>query len=156
MESGTGKLIKVSTAGNQNVSGPVYRFTGKRLLYSKIRPYLNKLSIVDIDGYCSSDMYPIDINDSAADIDFIAYYMNSNNFLEKISCFYERSSIPKINRNQLFQTRIPLPPLDVQRRIVAEIQEERKLVDANRELVERFERKIQKTIDRVWGEGESR
>ena len=34
-------------------------FAGERLLYSKIRPYLNKLTVVDLNGYCSSDMYPL-------------------------------------------------------------------------------------------------
>ncbi len=56
----------------------------------------------------------------------------------------------KINTDDLSRIRFPLPPLEVQRRIVAEIEEEQKLVDANRELVERFERKIQTTIARVW------
>ena len=59
IESGSGKLAKMESAESQSVSGPVYEFDGERLLYSKIRPYLNKLAVVDLKGYCSSDMYPI-------------------------------------------------------------------------------------------------
>nr|VFK12602.1 MAG: type I restriction enzyme M protein [Candidatus Kentron sp. LFY] len=58
---------------------------------------------------------------------------------------------PQFNGNALKQVRIPLPPLPTQHAIVAEIQEEQRLVDANRELMRRFEAKIEKTIDRVWG-----
>ena len=47
---------------------------------------------------------------------------------------------------------IPLPPLATQRAIVAEIEAEQALVDANRELITRFEKKIQATLARVWGE----
>ena len=36
--------------------------------------------------------------------------------------------------------------------IVTEIEAERSLVDANRELITRFEKKIQDTISRVWAE----
>ena len=54
----------------------------------------------------------------------------------------------------LKQYLIPLPPLDIQQRIVAEIEAEQALVAANRELIERFEKKIQATIARVWGEEE--
>ena len=47
---------------------------------------------------------------------------------------------------------IPVPPLEIQQAIVAELEAEQALVDANRELIERFEKKIQATISRVWGE----
>ena len=47
---------------------------------------------------------------------------------------------------------IPLPHLDVQRAIVTEIESEQALVSCNRELVQRFEKKIQATLSRVWGE----
>jgi type I restriction enzyme M protein len=47
---------------------------------------------------------------------------------------------------------IPLPPLATQRAIVTEIEAEQKLVAANRELIERFEKKIQATLARIWGE----
>ena len=44
----------------------------------------------------------------------------------------------------------PLPNLETQRAIVAEIEAEQALVAANRELIRRFEGKIKLTIDRVW------
>lgn len=50
------------------------------------------------------------------------------------------------------QIPIPLPPLATQRAIVAEIEAEQALVSANRELITRFEQKIQTTLARVWGE----
>ena len=49
---------------------------------------------------------------------------------------------------------IPLPPLETQQAIVAEIEAEQTLVAANRELIERFEKKISEAIDRVWGDAE--
>ena len=47
---------------------------------------------------------------------------------------------------------IPLPPLATQQQIVAEIEAEQALVAANRELITRFEQKIQATLARIWGE----
>jgi type I restriction enzyme M protein len=152
IEPNTGKLIKKESASMQSVSGPVYRFSGSRLLYSKIRPYLNKLTIVDFDGYCSSDMYPLLIDTATVEIQFLANYMLSQAFLVSIRGYYERASIPKINRVQLFQTRVPLPPLATQQGMVAEIEAEQALVNANRELIARFEKKIQATLARVWGD----
>jgi len=45
--------------------------------------------------------------------------------------------------------KIPLPPLDIQRRIVAELEAERKLVEANRELIARMEEKIRAKLAEV-------
>ncbi|MEK7223911.1 MAG: N-6 DNA methylase [Pseudomonadota bacterium] len=49
---------------------------------------------------------------------------------------------------------VPVPPLATQQAIVAEIEAEQALVAANRELISRFEKKIQATLARVWGEDE--
>ncbi|MEO7318243.1 MAG: hypothetical protein ABIZ56_04560 [Chthoniobacteraceae bacterium] len=47
--------------------------------------------------------------------------------------------------------RLSLPPLATQQAIVAEIEAEQALVAANRELMTRFEQKIQATLARIWG-----
>ena len=44
---------------------------------------------------------------------------------------------------------IPVPPLATQQTIVAEIEAEQALVNGNRELIARFEQKIQNTLARV-------
>jgi type I restriction enzyme M protein len=62
--------------------------------------------------------------------------------------------MPKLNREDLMSYEIPLPPLDIQREIVAEIEAERALVEANRKLMELFEKKIQSKLAEIWGSGD--
>jgi type I restriction enzyme M protein len=50
--------------------------------------------------------------------------------------------------------KFPLPPLATQLEIVAGIQAEQALVATNRELITRFEKKIQTSLNRIWGEEE--
>jgi type I restriction enzyme M protein len=59
---------------------------------------------------------------------------------------------PQFNGNAIKQVELPLPPLVMQQGIVAEIEAEQALVAANRELITSFEKKIQATLARVWGE----
>jgi len=59
-----------------------------------------------------------------------------------------------INIEILKTVEIPLPPLATQQAIVAEIEAEQALVAANRDLIDRFEKKIAATLARVWGEDE--
>jgi type I restriction enzyme M protein len=49
---------------------------------------------------------------------------------------------------------IPLPPLDEQKQIVAEIEAEQAIINANKKLIELFEAKIHRTLTKIWGDAE--
>jgi type I restriction enzyme M protein len=74
----------------------------------------------------------------------------------KVKQYLEEQAIgvtmKNLNQGILSAIQIPLPPLATQQAIVAEIEAEQALVAANRELIARFEQKIQTTLARVWGE----
>jgi type I restriction enzyme M protein len=57
-----------------------------------------------------------------------------------------------LSLQQVGDLTIPLPPLAEQQAIVAEIEAEQALVNANRKLITRFEAKIQTTLSRIWGD----
>jgi len=61
-------------------------------------------------------------------------------------------NMPKINQGIVLRIPIPLPPLEDQKLIVADVAAEQSLVAANQELIERMKKKIQAAIARVWGE----
>ncbi len=48
--------------------------------------------------------------------------------------------------------KVPIPPISVQQEIVAQIEAEQEMVNANKKLIEIFERKIKDKISEVWGE----
>ncbi len=58
--------------------------------------------------------------------------------------------LQRVPRSVVESYQIPLPPLATQHAIVAEIEVEQALVAANRELIARFEKKIQATVARLW------
>ena len=78
---------------------------------------------------------------------FVELYINSID----IAGYVTGSAQPKLNQAALSSIQIPLPDLPTQRTIVAEIEAEQALVNANRELIHRMEAKIKAAIDRVWG-----
>lgn len=59
-----------------------------------------------------------------------------------------------ISNTGIERVKIPLPPLATQEIIVSEIEAEQSIINANRQLISRFEKKIQATLARVWGEDE--
>jgi type I restriction enzyme M protein len=80
---------------------------------------------------------------------FVEDYLNSISIEE----FITGAAQPKLNQEALNRIPIPIPnDVDTQQTIVAEIEAEQALVAANRELIARFEKKIQATLVHVWGE----
>ena len=59
---------------------------------------------------------------------------------------------PKLNQKNMNRIQIPLPPLSIQQEIVAQIEAEQEMVNANKKLIEIYEQKIKDKIGEVWGE----
>ena len=62
------------------------------------------------------------------------------------------STFPNVSRKSIAEIPIPVPPSYVQEKLVKEFEAERAVVAANRDLIERMEKKIQRVVGRVWGQ----
>jgi type I restriction enzyme M protein len=85
---------------------------------------------------------------------FLFHFFQSDNFRAQRDAIISGAAQPQLPIRNLNEVKMPLPSLEIQQQIVAEIEAEQTLVTANRELVARFEKKIRATIARVWGENE--
>ena len=83
---------------------------------------------------------------------YLMTLLNSPEFIQKLLGNSVENARANVSMGVLGSLTIPLPPLAVQQAIVAEIEAEQALVAANRELITRFEQKIQTTLARIWGE----
>jgi type I restriction enzyme M protein len=92
--------------------------------------------------------------DGVLDNRFLSFYLNSEHGRNYMLSLVSGVAITRLTLTKINQAEILLPPLPTQQAIVAEIEAEQALVNANRELIARFEKKIQTTLARVWGEDE--
>ncbi|WP_292083455.1 MULTISPECIES: N-6 DNA methylase [unclassified Brevundimonas] len=83
---------------------------------------------------------------------YLAYFFKTPVFSDKMKQSGQGANIRNLSQGILADLKVPLPDLDTQAAIVAEIEAEQVLVNGNRDLVDRFEKKIDFTIARVWGE----
>ncbi len=118
IEKDTGKLLEYSTVADDDVRSGKHLFQAGRILYSKIRPNLNKVVIVDFPGLCSADMYPVFTRIVPK---FLHRLMLSNIFLSQVVREDNRIAMPKVNQEQLSVVQLPLPPLAEQKRIVEKV-----------------------------------
>lgn len=119
IEKDTGKLSGYRTVKEDNVISGKYIFTSHHIIYSKIRPNLNKVALPDFDGLCSADAYPILPNEERCDRTYLAIVMRSRYFLDYILGFSVRAGMPKVNRKQIEGFEAPLPPLDLQKKFAS-------------------------------------
>src|SRR5262245_10322408 len=107
IESRTGRLLGYQTIRESKVFSAKHRFFPGHIVYSKIRPNLAKAALVDIEGLCSADMYPIR---PFIDRAFLLKFMLSEAFIQQSIKAYNPVAMPKINQESLSRILVALPP----------------------------------------------
>ena len=117
IEKGSGRLLPYKSVKEANVISDNHLFFRGQIIYSKIRPVLNKLIIAPFDGLCSADMYPIETTN---DINYLKYYMLSEVFVSQVALVVQdRVKMPKINKDELGVIYVLSLPMDEQRQIAS-------------------------------------
>lgn len=149
IEEGTGKLLEFNTVAEDGMTSNKYYFNAGAVLYSKIRPYLRKVTIVDFNGLCSADMYPLRLKTDDLLPEFLMWSLLSPAFTNYANNLSARARIPKLNRTQLFSYEFPYPEKMIQREICQrlnyareEIREMSKLNEADLEYLNQLEQAI--------------
>ena len=63
IEKQSGKILQRLTATERQSTSTKHSFRKNMVLYSKLRPYLNKVVLADSDGYCTTEILPLDFID---------------------------------------------------------------------------------------------
>ncbi|MBO1057893.1 MAG: hypothetical protein HEQ27_15775 [Dolichospermum sp. JUN01] len=123
IESITGNILNLQTAGQEKLISSKFLINPEHILFSKIRPKLRKVAFPQIHGLCSADVYPIRIKSFSCNQYFLLHFFRSNYFSNLVSGLAEsRTNIPKINREELSEQSIPLPPLPLQEKFAQIVQ----------------------------------
>lgn len=116
---GNGRLLRTSTVYEDGVTSCNHLFHKGAILYSKVRPRLNKVIIAPDDGLCSADMYPISTSQFP---EWLKYYMLSDQFVEQAGLVSDiRIKMPKINQQELGNLKVFVPPRQDQLEIISQL-----------------------------------
>ena len=117
IEKETGKLLCKKRMLDIKSKSDKHKFFVGNVLYSKLRPYLNKVIIADENGYCTTEILAFDfglnINNRFAQI-----YLMSPYFVDYAMAGAYGVKMPRIGSDRGNLALIPIPPLNEQTRIV--------------------------------------
>lgn len=128
IEKGSARLLQnYKTVQESGVISWNHHFYKGQIIYSKVRPTLNKLFLAQFEGLCSADMYPIETTQDAR---YLVYAMLSGYFVQQVAAITaNRVKMPKINKQELSKITVLLPPLSEQASIVSYLDRKCLLID---------------------------
>jgi type I restriction enzyme M protein len=123
-------------------------FKPGNILYGKLRPNLNKVWLADRNGICSTDIFVIEAIEGKADPALYAYLFRTKRFNVDVLNQIKGAQLPRVGWPSFAELQIPLPPLEVQQEIVAEIEGYQKVIDGARAVLDNYKPHI--SIDPEW------
>ena len=117
IEPGTGRVIRRQTCTVSELGSAKCSFDERHVLYSKLRPYLNKVVLPDGHGVGTSELLPLLPDPSRLDREFLTFYLRSPDFVDFAVAGSRGANLPRVAMEALWTHQIPVPSLDEQRRI---------------------------------------
>ena len=122
IEKDSGRLINRKFFDGTNVNSSKNIFRRGQVLFGKLRVYLNKVIVADEDGYCSSEILPLDFGKNILNR-YAQVVLMSPTFLSYANACSYGTKMPRLGTKAGQLALFPLPPLAEQKRIVARLEE---------------------------------
>jgi type I restriction enzyme S subunit len=114
IESSTGKYIQTETEYNEGIYDIVKEGD---VLFGKLRPYLEKVYISKINGFCTSEF--LNFKEFEGDKHYLYYFLFSHGFIEIVNSSTYGAKMPRAEWDFIKNLKIPLPPPKEQQAIAA-------------------------------------
>ena len=121
IEKDSGIVLQKVRQGERNAESTKHRFHKGQVLYSKLRPYLNKVVLADEDGYCTSEILPLEFDWNILP-QYARYFLMSPTFLRYANKCSYGVKMPRLGTTDGKKAIISVPPVKEQKRIVMAIE----------------------------------
>ncbi len=141
VESNSGRIIEKQFFSIQEIGASTVLFDENNVLYSKLRPYLNKVVIPNGRGYCTSELIPLKPNNLLKE--YLAYSLRLPEFVQYISGKTGGAKMPRVKMNYFWDFQLPVPPLELQQQFARRIE----AIEAQKKAVEKTISTLQTLLD---------
>ena len=128
IEKDSGKILAFKTKKQIDAKSTKHVFIKGNVLYSKLRPYLNKCVIAPKNGFCTSEILPLDFGEHIYN-KYAQLYLMSPFFVDYTNSLSFGVKMPRLGTEDGKKALFPLPPFAEQKRIVAAIEKFMPLIE---------------------------
>lgn len=121
VEATSGELVNFTPTLGDKIKSAKIAFTTNDVLYSKLRPYLNKVHLPDFDGVSATDLIPIRPL-GGIPREYLAYFLRSRLVVDYASQRMRGIQLPRVPVDQLLKLPVPVAPLSEQKQIVETVE----------------------------------
>ena len=121
IEKDSGVILQKVRQDERNAGSTKHRFHKGQVLYSKLRPYLNKVVLADEDGYCTSEILPLEFERNILP-QYARYFLMSQTFLRYANKCSYGVKMPRLGTADGKKAILSVPPVKEQKRIVMAIE----------------------------------
>ena len=123
VEAQTGTVLFKHRVQRGEINASTVYFTAESVLYSKLRPYLNKVVMPDEDGVATSEMIPMYPLADRLNRAYLCYWLRSDAFVRHISEKVAGAKMPRVSMDYLRSMAIEMPPLELQEQFAAFVEQ---------------------------------
>lgn len=130
VEPNTGRVLFMNYVYPESIGTSTIAFSKNNVLYSKLRPYLNKVVLPCESGYATSEMIPL-LPGEKIDQVFLLYLLRSDNFVAYINSKSGGARMPRVSMDVLKAFPVIEPPLNIQesfKQFVSSVETAKKLI----------------------------
>ena len=114
VEAQTGRILDYLFVSEEEVGNSTCTFNTSNVLYSKLRPYLNKVVIPDRCGYATSELVPLQPVASKINREYLAFLLRSDEFVKMINEKVAGAKMPRVSMSDFRKFDVPIPPMELQ------------------------------------------
>lgn len=114
VEAQTGRVLDYLFVSEEEVGNSTCTFDTSNVLYSKLRPYLNKVVIPDRCGYATSELVPLKPVSTKINREYLAFMLRSDEFVNMINEKVAGAKMPRVSMGDFRKFDVPVPPIELQ------------------------------------------
>lgn len=152
IEPQTGKVVGTIDCDIQSIKSTKRVFKKGDILFGKLRPALNKVTIATFDGICSTDIIVLRIKDTSVNAEFYSILLRSETFNSLVLNGVSGGQLPRISVDYLLNLPVQKVSIETQYSILQQIKKEQSLIAPSEEVISIFTEKIKSVTKELWGE----
>ena len=152
VEQQTGRVIEYKYVGEDDLNGSIIQFDTENVLYSKLRPNLNKVVLPPKDGFSTSELLPLRPDASVLNKDYLAAFLRSDSFVTWAVSKTAGAKMPRLGTKDLMNAEIPVPSIEQQKKIAEKFKKLEQLIPLRKQQLAKLEELVKARFVEMFGD----